>query len=172
MPACASAEPAAAPAGSTVVLGVGNLIRADDGVGVHVAQALAATALPKGVTVLDGGTAPLDALSGVGHISKLVVVDAADMGEAPGTIRWLDLADVTASAGQSVSLHDLDLLWAMSALRATGQEPDEVVIIAVQPASLAWSTELSPEVAVRLDDIAQAVLSQATLTLPSPPGRG
>jgi hydrogenase maturation protease len=80
------------------------------------------------------------------------------LGEAPGAIRVLGPEDVIPAAGESVSLHDLDLLWALGVLRATGEEPREVVIVGVQPESMDWSTELSPAVAARLDDILNTVL--------------
>jgi hydrogenase maturation protease len=140
------------------VLGVGNLVRGDDGVGVHAARALLARGCPEGVAVLDGGTAPLDALAHVAPVDRLIIIDAADLGEAPGAIRVLGPEDVIPAAGESVSLHDLDLLWALGVLRATGEEPREVVIVGVQPESMDWSTELSPAVAARLDDILNTVL--------------
>ncbi len=148
----------ATAASATVILGVGNLVRGDDGVGVHVAQALLARGCPEGVTVLDGGTAPLDALAYVGLVDRLIIVDAADLGEAPGAIRRLTPDDLLPAQGDSVSLHDLDLLWALGVLRATGQEPAQVTIIGVQPESLDWSTDLSPALSARLDEIINAVL--------------
>ena len=145
--------------GATVVLGVGNLTRGDDGVGVHVAQALQARGCPEGVAVLDGGTAPLDALAHVGPVGRLIVVDAADLGEAPGAIRVLSPDDLLPSEGRSVSLHDLNLLWALGVLKATDEMPAEVVIVGVQPESMDWSTDLTPAVSARLEDIIEAVLA-------------
>jgi hydrogenase maturation protease len=154
----APAETTSAAAVS-VVLGVGNLLRADDGVGVHAVQALMRRGGIEGVQVLDGGTAPLDALAGIGPIDRLIIVDAADLGEAPGSVRVLSPDDLIPACGDSVSLHDLDLLWALGVMRAIGNEPPEVLIVGVQPASMDWSTELSPAVAARLDDIMEAVLA-------------
>lgn len=127
--------------------------------GVHVARALMAHGCPAGVEVLDGGTAPLDALATVGPVGRLVIVDAAELGEAPGTIRLLSPDDLIAATGDSVSLHDLDLVWALNVLHVTGQEPDEIAIVGVQPASMGWSTELSSAVAARLGDVIEAVLA-------------
>ena len=145
--------------GATVVLGIGNLLRADDGVGVHVAQALLGRARPDDIVVLDGGVAPLDALASVGPVRRLVIVDAADLGESPGAIRTLRPEDLGPHDGDRISLHDLDLLWALNVLRVTGEEPPETVIVGVQPACMDWSTELSPAVAARLDDVIEAVLA-------------
>jgi hydrogenase maturation protease len=144
--------------GATVVLGVGNLIQGDDGVGVHVAQALLERGCPAGVTVLDGGTAPLDALAHVGPVERLIIVDAANLGEPPGTIRVLTPEEIIPDEGDSVSLHDLDLLWALGAMRTTGEMPAETVVIGVQPESIDWSTELSPSIASRLEAVIEAVL--------------
>jgi len=145
---------------ATVVLGIGNLLRGDDGVGVHAAHELLARDDLGDLTVLDGGVAPLDALASVGPVQRLIIIDAANLGETPGTIRALSPDDLAPHDGDSVSLHDLDLLWALNVMRATGEEPPETVVIGVQPASMGWSTELSPAVAARLDDITEAVLAQ------------
>ncbi len=155
----APADLKATATGATVVLGIGNLILGDDGVGVHVARALMARGCPDGVEVLDGGTAPLDALATVDPIRRLVIVDAADLGEEPGAIRVLSPDDLMPADGDSVSLHDLDLIWALNVLRMTEREPQEVVVVGVQPASMDWSTELSPPVAARLEDVIEAVLA-------------
>lgn len=151
---------AAPDGGATVVLGIGNLLCGDDGVGVHVAHVLLARGCCDGAVVLDGGVAPLDALACVGPVRRLIIVDAADLGEAPGTVRVLNPDDLFPHEGDGVSLHDLDLLWALNVLRATGEEPSETVVVGVQPASVDWSTELSPVVAARLDDVIEAVLAQ------------
>lgn len=159
MPESASADLTASDTVTAVVLGVGNLILGDDGLGVHVVRALKARGCPENVEILDGGTAPLDALATVGPVQRLVVVDAADLGEEPGAIRTLSPDDLVPAAGDSVSLHDLDLIWALNVLRMTGQEPKAVTIVGVQPASMDWSTELSPAVAARLEDVIEAVLA-------------
>ena len=145
---------------ATVILGIGNLLRGDDGVGVHAAHELLVRDDLGDVTVLDGGVAPLDALATVGPVQRLIIIDAADLGELPGTIRALSPEELAPHNGDSVSLHDLDLLWALSVLQAMGQAPPETVVVGVQPASVDWSTELSPAVAARLDDILEAVLAQ------------
>jgi hydrogenase maturation protease len=160
LPSCEPSSGTGVLARGTVVLGIGNLLRADDGVGVHVAHELIARRCLDGVTVLDGGVAPLDALAHAGPMQRLIIVDAANLGEAPGTIRALSPDALAPHDGDGVSLHDLDLLWALSVMRATGEEPPETVIIGVQPACLDWSTELSPAVAARLDDIVEAVLAE------------
>lgn len=145
---------------ATVVMGVGNLLREDDGVGVHVARALMGRDDLGSVTVLDGGVSPLDALAGLGTIQRLIIVDAADLSERPGAIRVLTSEELASRAGQSMSLHDLDLAWALSVLEATGEAPCEVKIIGVQPASLEWRTELSPVLQGRFDDIVAAVIAE------------
>lgn len=143
-----------------MILGVGNLLHGDDGVGVHVAQALLDRGCPEGVEVLDGGVAPLDALATVGPVRRLIIVDAADLGERPGTIRKLSREDIQRTADEDISLHDLDLLWALNVLRVTDREPPELMVIGVQPQSLEWSTELSPAVASRLEDVISEVLAE------------
>ena len=73
-----------------LVIGVGNTLRGDDGVGVRVAQALANHPLPEGVTVLDGGTEGLDLLFHLEEADRVILIDAAEMGQTPGEARVLD----------------------------------------------------------------------------------
>ena len=141
-----------------VILGVGNLLLKDEGIGVHVAQALQKTPLPDGVEVLDGGTSP-DLPYLVEGTNKLVVVDAVQAGGEPGAIYRLTPEDVAARSETLISAHQMSLL---ENLRAMSLEsgPREVVIIGVEPKEIGWGLELSPELKEKLPQIVQAVLTE------------
>ena len=75
----------------TLILGVGNLLLSDEGVGLRVLERLAATYdLPEGVQTLDGGTLGLDLLYYLEGVENLLIIDAVEMGKAPGTLLRLE----------------------------------------------------------------------------------
>ena len=148
-----------------VVLGVGNLLRSDEGVGVHAARMLSGTELPPGVEVIDAGVAVADALTGYDGIGKLVVVDAVDAKAQPGSVFRFRPRDVERRTALMRSLHELDLFDALDLVERGGCAVGEVIVIGVQPKSTNWGLELSPEVQARLPDVVSLVQSEM-----APPG--
>lgn len=128
----------------TLVLGIGNLLLGDEGLGVHAARALAGEQLPDAVTVIDAGTAILDALPFIERADRVIVVDAVQAGEAPGTIYRFPI-DESCPSPLIGSMHGFDLSRLMS-LACRSSIPNTVVF-GVEPAVIEWSMELSPEVA-------------------------
>jgi hydrogenase maturation protease len=147
--------------GKTLILGIGNLLLSDDGVGVHFVQRLEATRkLPGDVQVVDGGTAGLDLLYYLQDISKLIVVDAMQTGGPPGSFRRLTGDQVPAYMALKMSPHEIALPDMLAAAHLRGLYPPEVVIWGVQPGSLELGVELSPEVAARLDELVEKVVGE------------
>lgn len=142
-----------------VVLGVGNTLRADEGIGVRVVEALERDyALPAGVTAIDAGTSSMEMLEDLSHLDFLLVVDAIAASQPPGALVRLAGAEVPVFFRRNLSPHGIGLSDVLAALEFMGAEPRETVIIGVQPASLELSTELTPAVAARLPElVAQAV---------------
>jgi hydrogenase maturation protease len=138
-----------------VVLGVGNSLRRDEGVGVHAVQALERRGLP-GADLVDGGTNASEALAGYDRIGRLIVVDAVDAHSEPGAVFRFTERDLEPGA-EPVSLHQMGLLEALGALRACGVEIGEVTVIGVQPADTDWGLDLSDGVAARMKDIIEVV---------------
>jgi hydrogenase maturation protease len=138
----------------TLVLGLGNLLLADEGVGVHVAQRLLDSEAIDDVVVLDVGNAVLDALPAIAAADKIIVVDAMKGGEVPGTVYRLSIEDCS-NAGPIGSVHGFDM---KSVLHLVGRkEPPEVTVIGVEPEVIGWSTELSLAVAEALPDVMATV---------------
>ncbi|MCB2184775.1 MAG: HyaD/HybD family hydrogenase maturation endopeptidase [Deltaproteobacteria bacterium] len=129
---------------STLVMGIGNLLLGDEGVGVHAVQALAQAGAPPGVTYLDAGTAILDALPHLEAATRVVVVDAMQAGGPPGEVYVLPLEDCQAKESLA-SLHGFDLPRVLALSRRRDTPP--VTVVGVEPASLDWSLDLSPAVA-------------------------
>ena len=139
-----------------VVLGVGNLLRRDEGVGVHVVRALSGDGGAP-AELVDGGTAVFEALSGWQEIGKLVVIDALQAEREPGSVTRLRLEEASDRNGPALSLHQYGLLDALALLRQAGLRLGEVVIYGVEPAETDWGTELSEPVARRLPRLLEQV---------------
>ena len=126
---------------TTLVLGLGNLVHSDDGLGVHAIQRLTADSrVPSDVVLMDGGTQGLSLLSHISAFQRLLVIDAIDVGEPPGTLVWLDGAALKNLPGKP-SVHQLGFADMMVALELLGELPEEIVLLGVQPLSTEWSAE-------------------------------
>lgn len=140
-----------------VVLGVGNVLRRDEGVGVHAVRELARHGCAVQADLMDGGTAVFDALSGWETIEKLVVIDALQAGAAPGTITRLTAEQVADAVSPALSLHQCGLIDALTQLQQAGLRLGEVVIYGVEPGDTGWGEQLSPAVAASLSRLTRQV---------------
>jgi len=138
---------------------VGNLLFKDEGVGVHVAQRLAAKTLPPGVQVIDCGTSLLDAVSYIAKAQRLIVVDAVRAGAEPGTIFRFQDRDISEPPRKLVSLHQLTLLEALEMVDKVGRRPP-TTIIGVEPKDVGMGTELSPEIERVVPKVVDLVLEK------------
>jgi len=147
-----------------LVLGLGNLLREDEGTGLHVIRHLESEgACGPGVELMDGGTGGLHLVGELAGRQRLVVVDAAELGEAPGTVRVLADAELDrfVSRPSGWNVHDVGLpdLFAAAAFMPEGLPPRRAVV-AVQPASFSWSERPSAAVAAALPEAARRVTEQ------------
>jgi hydrogenase maturation protease len=145
-----------------VVVGVGNLLLKDEGIGIHAVKALQEMGLPPDVALIDGGTSP-DLIAYTRAGDKLIIVDAARAGGEPGAIyRFLpsDLADERASL---TSAHELGVVHNLKLIELSGNSPREIVIIGIEPAEIEPGTELSTELQEKLPDIVSVVLQEMGL---------
>jgi hydrogenase maturation protease len=165
------AVPHRAAAGrSTLVLGIGNLLMRDEGVGPHAVRALAAGRLPEGVECMDGGTLGADLLDAIADRRKLIVIDAVSADARPGSVFKYALDDFEPGAG-AVSLHECGVLETLGMAGMLGCAPEEVVIFGVQPGDVRLGLSLSPDVAGAIPRLLEAVLAEAARDRVSPPRR-
>jgi hydrogenase maturation protease len=144
----------------TVALALGNLIRCDDGVGVHALALLEPDPrVPPEVTLVEGGTKGLELLPFVFDVADLLVLDAVDVGAAPGKILRITGQDLSTLPG-SGSVHELALADILNALRIMGQQLHEMVLLGVQPASTELGTSLSPLVQLAWPDWVEAAIRE------------
>jgi hydrogenase maturation protease len=145
------------------VLGIGNVLLRDEGVGCHVVHALEGIPLPD-VKIIDGGTCS-DVAKLVEDADKLVIVDAVNGGGTPGQIYRFHLEDITMEGKPFLSLHDMSLLDSLMSIQLW-HKTGETVIIGVEPAEINWGLELSPEVREKMPQIMDAILSELNNTNP------
>ena len=144
----------------TVVVGVGNAILSDDGVGVHAARLLQADSrVPPGVTILDGGTLGLALVPYISDASRVLFLDAVNLGATPGTITRMTGNDLLGTSG-GWSVHQLGVADLLAALALISTGPQDVVVLGVQPANTEWGTSLSPAVGAALAQLVEAAVAQ------------
>src|SRR4051794_27438176 len=142
---------------NTLVLGMGNLLLSDEGVGVHVARALATRELPANVSVVEAGTAFLDVLPDIEKADRILVIDAMEGGGAPGSVYRVPF-DQCVHPDMLASLHGFDLSRVL--YMAGSERTPEVMVFGVEPARIAWGTELSPVVARVVPAVENAILAE------------
>ncbi|MGD8243933.1 MAG: hydrogenase maturation protease [Anaerolineae bacterium] len=145
----------------TLILGLGNPLRGDDGIGPSVVKELAHRNLPEEVTLIDGGTGGLDLLRLLERWKRVVIVDAADVGRDPGEcVRFTPEEVRLVGASAPLSLHHAGLSEVLTLAEALDLHLPEMVIFGVQPAEIGWKEGLSPAVAATLSTLADAVLQE------------
>ena len=154
-----AARDASAPC-PTLILGVGNLLMGDEGVGVHVIRHLDGLPLPPGVQSLDGGTGSLSLLEPLERADRVILIDATIDGSPPGTVRRLQ-PRFSADYPRTLAAHDIGLKDLLDVFHLLGQRCN-VTLFAVSIAPLqGLSVELSGPIARCVPEIAQRVLAEA-----------
>ena len=136
---------------SSVVLGLGNILLTDDGAGVHAAQVLAQRLQPaEGVRIIDAGTLSFTLLPYLEDADNLIVLDAAQFGAPPGTVRCLESETMDAFLADGArrrSVHEVGLGDLLGMARLEDALPARRALICIQAAELGWGLE--PTAAVR-----------------------
>lgn len=141
-----------------LVLGVGNLVLTDEGVGVHVVQRMQGMDLPSHVEVVDGGTMGLDLIDDIEGRKKVVIVDAVKGAGPPGTVYRMTIDDIEEIPKSRVSLHDIDITDVFKLADLFKIEKPEIVIIGVEPKDMeSPGMELSPEVEAQIPKVIELV---------------
>ncbi len=148
-----------------LVLGVGNSVQQDDGIGVHVVDALADYDLPEIVELFDGGTAGLDLINIVDGRKHLIVIDAVKWDSPPGTVFRFTPEDITDEVSQLHSLHQVGLLETIRMAHFLQAAPEKTVIIGVQPKVIDWGLELTDEVKAVVPKVIDQVMKEINLSV-------
>ncbi len=152
----------------TVVIGVGNTILSDDGVGVHAARRLQEDPrLPAGVSILDGGTMGLELGPFVSDAFRVLILDAVNAGETPGTLTRMTGRDLLGTP-RGRSVHQVGVADLIATLALASTKPQDIVVLGVQPAKTDWGTTLSLEVEAALAGLVDAAMAQLLVWHESP----
>ena len=146
----------------TLILGLGNVLWADEGFGVRAAEALNARyAFAPGVHVMDGGTQGIFLIPWVRSARQLLILDAVDYGLAPGTLKVVLDDDVPRFMGaKKVSMHQAGFQEVLMSAKLTGDFPDRIALVGVQPELLDdYGGSLTPGVKARVPDAIDAALA-------------
>ena len=143
----------------TVIMGAGNILMKDDGIGVHAVRALLGHEdIPDNVEIVDAGTAGADCLLQYPDTERLIIIDAVLGGGKPGTMYRLSPDDFRQAPQCKMSLHQMSLMDSLDASRLLGTQPREIIIIGVEPAVIAEGMGMTRRVASQLSKIVEIVL--------------
>lgn len=146
-----------------LILGIGNVLMGDEGIGVHVVRAIQQMGVPEGVECMDGGTGGFHLLGPIQEAERVVLIDATIDGARPGTVRRLR-PRFSSDYPKTLTAHDIGLKDLLDAFYLMGDERPDVTLFAVSIEPLQGiSAELGPDLADKVDEIARLVLEQETL---------
>ena len=144
-----------------LILGIGNVLMGDEGIGVHAVNAVEKAALPPGVDCLDGGTGSFLLLEPMQTAEKVILIDATCDGSPAGTIRRLT-PKYSADYPPTLTAHDIGLKDLLDAFYLLGETAPEVSLYAISiPPLSEMEIELSPEVEKAIPRAAQLVWDEA-----------
>jgi hydrogenase maturation protease len=144
----------------TVVVGIGNIIRSDDGLGVHALRRLQFDPrVPRGVVLIDGGTLGLELVSYVCEASHLLLLDSVDIGKCAGTMIRMT-GDELRSLPCGGSVHQLGVADLIATLPLASEKSPCILLLGVQPSSTDWGIRLTPEVEAALGPLVEASIRE------------
>lgn len=146
------------------VIGLGNPLMGDDGLGVIAAQRLRDEwELPAGVDLIDGGTWGMRLLPDIEDADSLLLIDAIDFGMPPGTDIELDRDEIPRAFALRLSPHQIDVAEVLALGELRNRLPERMVAIGLQPEKIEFGAPLSRRVAERMDSLLANVVYQLKL---------
>jgi hydrogenase maturation protease len=146
---------------TVLILGIGNTLLTDEGIGVHVVEQLRPQleSVPA-IELLDGGTLSFTLAEPIARADGLIVVDAARMGCPPGTVKVFRNAEMDRYlAGNRQSVHEVSLTDLLDIARLSEQLPQQYCLVGIEPSCMDWGDLPSPELLPVMDQAVQAVLT-------------
>jgi hydrogenase maturation protease len=143
-----------------LVMGVGNILLGDEGVGVRTVEAMRRMTLPDNVELLDVGTGALDIMDIIANREKVFIIDAVRGGGEPGAVYRFTPDDIAIQSPAPFSVHQFDIPGTLNMAELAGCMPGEVIIFGIEPKRVDWSLELSPEVAAVIPKVIELVMSE------------
>ena len=143
-----------------VVIGIGNLLLMDEGIGVHTINELEKHDLPGSIEIYDGGTGGFKLIDLMQGAARVIFIDAVDTGKAPGSVTIFRAEEVHSIYNKKkYSLHDTDLMEIIKMAEMLGNPP-MIEIVGIQPKTINYGTTLSKELAGSMSNIVNSVLKR------------
>jgi len=146
--------------GKTLILGLGNTLLGDEGVGVHSVNRLQQEKSPsRDVVLMDGGTLSFVLAGPIEEAGSLIVIDAAQLGSPPGSVQVFEGAEMDRFVANSrhKSVHEVTLFDLLTIAHLSGDLPSRRALIGVQPEHIDWSDSLSTSVAAAVPKVCDSV---------------
>lgn len=144
-----------------LVLGIGNVLLTDEGIGVRALNELERRySFPENVELLDGGTAGIELLRHIRNRDYLIIIDAMKFNQAPGTVSRVEGNDVPAAFRTRISPHQLGLSDLLAAAMLTGELPENLVLFGVEPESLDIGLNLTDTVEASVEKLTGAIIDE------------
>lgn len=143
------------------ILGIGNILLRDEGVGVHVINTIKQrhTFSPE-VEIIDGGTMGLDLLPFIEGVDRMLIIDAVDFKKEPGTIAVIEDDDIPSFISTKLSVHQIGLPDVLFALKLMDTKPPKMTLIGIQPEKMETGLTLSESVGRNFDLLLKTVIEK------------
>ena len=142
------------------VMGIGNILMQDEGIGVHIIKELEKYDFHPHIALIDGGNMGMDLLHFFYEYNQMIIVDAVDFEEKPGFIDTIENDDILALFTTKMSLHHLGLKDVLSYAKLLDQTPEDLCLIGIQPHKIEMEIELSQIVNSRIHELITLVLQK------------
>lgn len=136
------------------IIGLGNPLKGDDGIGILLVKEIEEKSIPSNVRVFDAGTGGMKILHLLSDLEKVIIVDAIHFGGKPGESVFFEPDEVN-SLSQSKSTHDTNFLDVLKISQRLEEEPEEVVIMGIEPKDVSLNESLSPELERKKPDLTE-----------------
>jgi len=158
-------KPLRSPYKHILILGVGNLLLSDEGVGVHVAQRMMELDMPPEVQVVEGGTDGFGLVNFITQADRMILIDAVKGGGQPGSIYRFEIEDCPPYPDLfKTSVHQISILEVINLSSLIGSTP-HTTIIGVEPACLEMGMQLSPHVEAKIPKVIQMIQAEVEASL-------
>ncbi len=143
-----------------LIIGIGNILMRDDGVGVRVIEKMRQMPIPADVEIIDGGVMGLNLLYYVEGRKKVIVIDSVNIGKPPGTIYRFTENALIEKKELLRSAHGVDFTDVIKTSEFLGTKPEEIIFIGIEPEDISEGMELSPKLQSRIPRIIELVMKE------------
>lgn len=141
------------------IIGVGNILMQDEGVGPKVAETLKKDySFHPPIEIIDGGTLGLELLPYIEKYKKIMIIDVVDFGKEPGFIKVLRGDEIPPYLKTKLSVHHVGVQDLLEVARLMGYMPEELVLVGIQPENIDLGLDLTPVVAGKLNELTKEIL--------------